>query len=66
MRNPTKKFRQGSIVFEKPDFLSEKLKTFKSSNYQRVQYFLLKFRTRFLLTNVYKRVFGRFFILPRS
>ena len=60
MRNPISKFRQSSIVFEKPGFLSEKLKTLTSSNYQRVQYFWLKLRTRFLLTNVYKRMFGIF------
>ena len=60
------KFRQSSIVCEKPGFLSEKLKPLTSSNYHRVQYFLLKLRTRFLHTNVYKRVFGIFFILFRS
>ena len=54
------KFRQSSIVFEKLGFLSEKWKTFTSSNYDRFQYFLLKLRTRFLPTNVYKRVFGIF------
>ena len=57
MENPMKKFRQNSIVFEKPGTLSEKLKTLTSSNYHRVKYFLLKFCTRFLLTNVYERVF---------
>ena len=57
-RNPIKKFRQNFIVFKKPGFLSKKLKTLTSSNYHRVQYFLLKLLTRFLLTNVYKRVFG--------
>ena len=30
------------------------MKTLTSSNYHRVQYFLLKLRTRFLLTNLYK------------
>ena len=30
------------------------------SNYHRVWYFLLKFCTRFLLTNIYKRVFRTF------
>ena len=56
MQNPIQKFRQSSIVFEKPGILSENLKTLTSSNYPTVQYFLLKFRTRFLLTIVYKRV----------
>ena len=42
------------------------MKTLTNSNYHRVQYFLLKLRTRFLLTNVYKRVFVIFFLLFRS
>ena len=45
MQNATKKFRQSSIVFEKPVILSENLKTLTSSNYPTVQYFLLKLRT---------------------
>ena len=40
--------------------MPENLKTLTSSNYPTVQYFLLKLRTRFLLTNVYKRVCGIF------
>ena len=56
MQNPIQKFRQNSIVFEKPGILSENLKTLTSSNYPAVQYFLLKLRTRFLLTNVQKGV----------
>ena len=59
MQNTIQKFRQSS-VFEKPGILSENLKTLTSSNYPTVQYFLLKLRTRFLLTNVYKRVCGIF------
>ena len=39
MQNPIQKFRQSSIVFEKPGILSENLKTLTSSNYHRVQYF---------------------------
>ena len=66
MQNPIQKFRESSIVFEKPGILSEKLKILTSSNYPTVQYFLLKLRTRFLLTNVYKSVCGIFFILFRS
>ena len=46
------KFKQNSIVFEKPGTWSENLTTLTSSNYPTVQYFLLKLRTRFLLTNV--------------
>ena len=66
MQNPIQKFRQSSIVFEKPGILSENLKTLTSSNYPTVQYFLLKLCTRFLLTNVCKRMCGVFFILFRS
>ena len=58
MQNPIQKLGQSSIVFEKPGILYENLKTLTSSNYPTVQYFLLKLRTRFLLTNVYKRVKG--------
>ena len=47
-----------NLVFEKPGILSEQLKTLTSSKYHRIQYFLLKLRTGFLLTKVYKRVFG--------
>ena len=66
MQNPIQKFTQSSIVFEKPAILSENLKTLTSSDYPKVQYFLLKLRARFLLTNVYKRVRGIFLILFRS
>ena len=62
MQNPIQKLGQSSIVFEKPGILYENLKTLTSSNYPTVQYFLLKLRTRFLLTNVYKRVCGIFFL----
>ena len=63
MRNTIQKFRQSSIVFEKPGILSENLKTLTSSNYPTDQYFLLKLRTRFLLTIVCKRVCGISFYL---
>ena len=58
MQNTLQKFGQSSLVFEKPGMLSENLKTLTSSNYSTVQHFLLKLRTRFLLTNVYRRVCG--------
>ena len=61
MQNTMQKYGQNSIVFEKPGFLSENLKTLTSSNYPLVQYFLLIFRTRFLHTIVYKSVCGIFF-----
>ena len=39
MQNIIQKFRQSSIVFEKPGILSENLKALTSSNYPTVQYF---------------------------
>ena len=36
MQNPIQKFRQSSIVFEKPGIFFQKLKTFTSSNYRRL------------------------------
>ena len=60
MQNTIQKFRQSSIVFEKPGIFSESLKILTSSNYPTVQYFFLKLRTRFLFINVYKRVCGIF------
>ena len=57
MQNTIQNIRQSSIVF---GILPENLKTLTSSNYPTVQYLLLKLRTRFLLTNVYKRVVGIF------
>ena len=47
-------FGQSSIVFEKLNILSEKLKTLTRSNYHRFEYFLLKLRTLLLLTYVTK------------
>ena len=55
MQNAIQKFRQSSTVFEKPGILSENLKTLTSSDYPTVQYFLLKLRTRFLLTHCLKK-----------
>ena len=66
MQNSIQKFRQSSIVSEKPGILSKNLKTLTSSNYPTVQCFLLKLRTRFLFTSVYKRVCGIFFVSFRS
>ena len=60
MQNTIQKFRQSSIVFEKPGTLFENLKTLTSCNYPTIQYFLLKLGTRFLITNVYKRIYGIF------
>ena len=35
MQNPIQKFRQSSIVFQKPGILPEKLKILASSNYHQ-------------------------------
>ena len=63
MQNPIPELIQKFIIYKKPGFLPQKSKALTSSNYHRIQYFLLKICTRFLLTNVYKRVFGISFIL---
>ena len=56
MQNPIRKFRQNSIVFEKPGILSEKLKTLTSTNYHRLIY-LLKFFIRSLHNNINRGIF---------
>ena len=63
MQNAIQKFRQSSIVFQKTGILSENLKTL-SSNYPTVQYFFAEtpHTCKLLLTNIYKRVCGIFFI----
>ena len=66
MQNIIQKFRQSSIVFEKPRILSGNLKTLTSSNYPTLQYFMLSICARFLHTNVYKMVCCIFLILFRS
>ena len=43
MQNPIQKFKQSSIVFEKPGILSENLKTLTSSNYPTVNIFCWNF-----------------------
>ena len=43
MQNPTQKFRQSSIVFERPGILSENLKTMVSSYYPTVNIFCWNF-----------------------
>ena len=58
MQNAIQKFKQGSIVFEKPRILPENLKNLTSSNCPTVKYFLLKLCTRFLHTIVYKWCVG--------
>ena len=58
MQNAIQKFKQGSIVFEKPRILPENLKNLTSSNCPTVKYFLLKLCTCFLHTIVYKWCLG--------
>ena len=60
MQNLIQKLKETTIVLEKPGIWSENLKILTSSNYPNVQYFLLKPRTHFQLTNVYKSVFRVF------
>ena len=49
MQNTTQKFRQSSIVFEKPGILSENLKTLTCSNYPTVNIFCSNFAHVFYL-----------------
>ena len=58
MQNPIQKTSRKLYSFRETRYLSENLKTLTSSSYPTIQYFLLKLRTRFLLTNIYKRVCG--------
>ena len=60
MQSTIQKLRQTSIVLDKTGILSENLETLTNSKYATVQYFLLKLRTRFSLTNLYNRVCGIF------
>ena len=59
MQSPVLKFRQISIISEKPGYLSEKLKILTNSNYHRVLFFA-EICTRFLFNNVYKTGSGFF------
>ena len=63
MQNPLLKFRQSSIISEKPGYLSGKLKIFTGSDYHRVSYFLLTFCTTFLLTSVCNTVLRAFYFV---
>ena len=65
MQNAIQKFRQSSIVFEKPDILSENLKTLTSPNYPTVNIFCWNFAHVFYLP-LSKKGYMVFFILFRS
>ena len=58
MQNTIKKFRQSSIDLENSDTLFENLKALTNSNYPTLQCILLELLTRWLLSNLYKRVCG--------
>ena len=65
MQNFIRKFRQSAIDFEKPGFFG--LKNWKLEKKMKIWQLptaieLIYFRTRFLLTNVYKRVSGLFIV----
>ena len=66
MQNTMQKIRQSSIVFKKPGALPENWKTLTSPTILQFSIFLQKLCTRFLLTNVYKKMCGIFFILFTS
>ena len=61
MKNLIQKNWKSSTAFDDQGILFKKLNTLTSSIYHRVEYFLLKFFTRFQLSNVYKMVLGIFF-----
>ena len=62
MQNTIITFKQSFFISKKLVYLSEKWKTLACLNCFKVQYLLLKFCTRFRLTNVYKNLFGIFLI----
>ena len=66
MQNPIQKFRQSSIIFEKPGILSENLKTLTRSNYPRVQYFFAETLHTFLNYQCLQKAVWNSFILFRS
>ena len=63
MQNPLLKFRRSSIS-KKPGYLSEKF--WRALTTIEFYIFVLRFCTRFLLTNVYKMVFGISFTMFTS
>ena len=60
MKSHIKKFRQSATAFEKRGILPKNFKTLTIFNYRWVEYFSLKFYTRFPHTNVYNMVFEIF------
>ena len=66
MQNSKQKFKQSSIVFEKPGILSENLKALISSNYATVQYFFAETSRTFSTYQCLQKDVWDFFILFRS
>ena len=64
MQNAIQKFRQSSIVFEKPGIFSENSKTLRSSNYPTVQYFFAETSHKFSTYHSLKKgVCGFFYFI---
>ena len=61
MQNAVQKFRQSSIIFEKPGILSENLKTLMSFNYPTVQYFFAETSNTFSTRHCLKKACVGFF-----
>ena len=66
MQNPIQKFKQSSIVLEKPGISYENLKTVMSSNYRPVQYFFAETSHTFTTYQCLQKEVWDFFILFRS
>ena len=62
MQNSIQKFRQSSIVFEKPGIFSENSKTLRSSNYPTVQYFFAETSHKFSTYHSLKKGVCGFFL----
>ena len=61
MQNAIQKFRQNSIVFEKPGILPQNLKTLTSSNYSTGQHFFTETSHTLSTYHSLKKVCGIFF-----
>ena len=60
MQNSSPNFKQNPITFEKPSYLSQKLKTLTSSNYNEFNIFCWHFAHVSYLPLSYKSLFGIF------
>ena len=66
MQNSIQKFRQSSIVFEKPGIVSENLETLTSSNHPTVQYFFAETLHAFCTYQCLQKGVWDLFIMFRS